>query len=255
MKHRNLTVRGKTDGFGCQYNAILSGMAFCEKHTNYNYIHTPFSSVSHGYTSKEDTAKLNKFIGIPDGRKGQTVYTAYKYLDKVFKNPCFYYDQIFRDIARRYYWQDKEPVDTDIVVHIRRGDMDQGYRRRFKKATRYQSNGFYNELIPSIVAQYPDDYAIIIHSEGEFSEFADIQRGWSRDISERVVWKLGKSFTSGCEFNLMTAFHDMVCAKVLVQSKSGLSYTAGLLNENNVHYMRGNKSTGQKIPLEGWILI
>lgn len=255
MKHRNLTIRGKTDGFGCQYNAVLSGMAFCEKHPSYKYIHTPFSSVSHGYTSKEDTAKLNKFIGIPDGRKGQTIHAPYKYVHKVFKNPRFYYDQIFRDLARCYYWQDKEPVDTDIVVHIRRGDMDKGYGRRFKKPTRYQSNGFYNELIPNIVAQYPDDYTIIIHSEGEFSEFDDIQQGWPRDISDRVIWKLGKSFISDCEFNLMTAFHDMVCAKVLVQSKSGLSYTAGLLNENSVHYMRGNKSTGQKIPLEDWILI
>ena len=74
---KNLTVAGKTDGFGCQYNAMLSGLAFCENNPEYNYIHTPFYSVSHawGWTKEEPkeswkkrTDELNEFIGIPDGR-------------------------------------------------------------------------------------------------------------------------------------------------------------------------------------------
>ena len=35
------TIVGKTDGFGAQYQAILSGIAYC-KFKNYIYIHTPF---------------------------------------------------------------------------------------------------------------------------------------------------------------------------------------------------------------------
>ena len=55
MGYKNLTVRGKTDGFGCQLNAKLSGLAFCYNHPNYRYIHTPFVSVSHGW--REETEK------------------------------------------------------------------------------------------------------------------------------------------------------------------------------------------------------
>ncbi len=39
MIYKNLTITGKTDGFGCQYNAVLSGMAFCDKHNSYRYVH------------------------------------------------------------------------------------------------------------------------------------------------------------------------------------------------------------------------
>lgn len=253
MNYKNLTIKGKTDGFGCQYNAVLSGMAFCDKHRGYRYIHTPFSSVSHGYTSKEKAEELNSFIGIPDNRHGKKIHISYKYMSKVFKNPVLYYDEAFLEKIRNYYWLNKKPVKSDIVVHIRRGDMHDKYC--YRGQTRYQSNQYYNSIIPKIVNQYSDSYTIAIHSEGEFKEFQDITLGWHKSITDRVVWKLGKSFDSNCRHNLISAFHDMVCAKVLVQSKSGLSYTAGLLNNNVTYFTRGNMSMGQKIPLKNWRII
>jgi hypothetical protein len=253
MKYKNLTIKGKTDGFGCQYNAILSGIAYCEKNAGYRYVHTPFSSVSHGYTSKEDSEKLNILTGIPNNSYGKKIHVAYKYMKNVFNNPKYYYDQAFRDKIREYYWKNKQPVNTDIVVHIRRGDMDKNYR--CKGTTRYIPNSYYNKLIPNIVRQYPDHYSITIHSEGEMSEFDGILKNWTKQMADRVIWKLGESFKSDCQFDLISAFHDMVCAKVLVQSKSGLSYTAGVLNKNLVYFMSGNRSVGQGIPLDDWIVI
>jgi len=253
MGYRNLTIRGKTDGFGCQYNAILSGIAFCDKHKGYRYIHTPFSSVSHGYTSREDSDTLDHFTGIPNNSHGRKIHTARKYMHQVFKNPKHYYDETFRNKIRGYYWKDKRAVNTDIVIHIRRGDIDKNYRHR--GTTRYQPNRYYNKLIPYIAERYPDNYSITIHSEGELSEFESILDNWNSQIANRVIWKLGQSFQSDCEFDLMTAFHDMVCAKVLVQSQSGFSYTAGMLNKNSVYFMTGNKSVGQTIPLGNWIVI
>ena len=42
----NYTIKGKNDGFGAQYQAIMSGIALC-KYKNYNYIHTPMKEIAH----------------------------------------------------------------------------------------------------------------------------------------------------------------------------------------------------------------
>ena len=40
------TITGKTDGFGAQYLAIMSGIAIC-KYKNYDYLHTPIKKLEH----------------------------------------------------------------------------------------------------------------------------------------------------------------------------------------------------------------
>ena len=40
------TITGKTDGFGSQYQAIMSGIAYCY-YNNYEYIHTPIIKMEH----------------------------------------------------------------------------------------------------------------------------------------------------------------------------------------------------------------
>ena len=42
----NYTITGKKDGFGAQYLAIMSGIAYC-KYKNYNYVHTPIKNMEH----------------------------------------------------------------------------------------------------------------------------------------------------------------------------------------------------------------
>ena len=37
---RIYTITGKTDGFGAQYHAIMSGIAICT-YKKYTYLHTP----------------------------------------------------------------------------------------------------------------------------------------------------------------------------------------------------------------------
>ena len=67
---QNLTIRGKTDGFGCQLNAVFSAIAFCEHDPNYVYVHTPFYSVSHGWgwEKDEENKKIDKAIGFANTR-------------------------------------------------------------------------------------------------------------------------------------------------------------------------------------------
>ena len=108
-------------------------------------------------------------------------------------------------------------------------------------------------MIPNIASCYPDSYPIVIHSEGEMEQFQSIKDGCPDSISERMIFKLGKeSDPSGCEHDMLSSFYEMVASKVLVQSKSGLSYCAGIFNAYNVHMPRGNHAMGQGEPLRHW---
>ena len=48
------------DGFGSQYQALMSGIAYCN-YKNYEYIHTPLKTVEH----TKNVKSLNNFIGMP----------------------------------------------------------------------------------------------------------------------------------------------------------------------------------------------
>ena len=248
MGYKNLTVRGKTDGFGCQLNAKLSGLAFCLNHPKYRYIHTPFSSVSHGWGEEADI--LNDFMGIPDNRHGKRVHAVYRAMNQVFADPNHFYNTATLEHMRKYYWSTSKPDKgkEEIVVHIRRGDVQinrGGDRRR-----RHVPNFWYNATIPVLAKRYPD-YKIAIHSEGDMDEFQSIMTDWSQDLVDRVSWKLSQPYVRHQQFDLLTAFHEMVTAKVFLQSKSGLSYTAGLYCEGDVFFLPSG-AKGQRIGLNHW---
>lgn len=254
----NYTIRGKTDGFGCQYNAILSGLAFCEHDPDYNYVHTPLRNVSHGWRDKHKVDELNEFIGIPDGRDGKKIHKAQYRNKTVFgdNRPSGWYDTKTLKKIRDHYRSTAKPLPCkqDIVVHIRRGDVQpdgNGSDRR----KRYTGNEWYRDRIPWVASMYPEDYTIAIHSEGEMVEFESIMDGWSTSLVNRTTWKLGKYWEHDIEFDLRAAFHDMVTAKVLVQSKSAFSYVAAILSEGDVFYYAGNKNGGQRYPLDHWRII
>jgi hypothetical protein len=250
---QNLTVRGKTDGFGCQLNAKLSGIAYCRKHDDcYRYVHTPFTTVSHGWTSKEDADRLNQFIGIPDNRNEYRIDCNKKYgCASVYKWPYNYYTHDTLDYIREMYWSTSKPknAETEMVAHIRRGDVqwqNGGDRRR-----RYVRNFWYNISLQKLFELYPDNYRLTIHSEGDMSEFESIMDGWSQDLVERTVWKLATDGNSNDQNNAIVAFHEMVTAKVLLGSKSGFSYCAGLYNEGDFFFLPSG-AKGQSQGLFHW---
>tara|TARA_R100000008_G_scaffold84430_2_gene71783 strand:+ start:4199 stop:5020 length:822 start_codon:yes stop_codon:yes gene_type:complete len=258
MGYRNLTIRGKRDGFGCQLNAVLSGLAFCYNHPNYRYVHTPFCSVSHGW--RENTDELNNLIGIPDGRHGKRIHVVYRYMAQVFKDPNHFYNTKTLDYIRQFYWSTPkpEPVKEDIVVHIRRGDVQR--HRGGDRARRYIPNAWYNATIPQLAKRYPDHYTIAVHSEGEMDEFKPIMDGWPEDLIQRTKWKLSKGTgvpevghvgAHDQEYILPVTFHEMVTAKVLLQSKSGLSYTASLYSEGDIFFLSSG-ANGQQTGLSHW---
>ena len=121
-KKKTYTICGKTDGFGAQYQAIISGIAYCF-YKNYKYIHTPIKTLEHN----ENVNDLNKFIGIPIKKNKKKIDIKKMYEPKVHwsNNPDKYYTKDVLNYIKKCYYSTKKPdVDSNsICIHIRRGDV------------------------------------------------------------------------------------------------------------------------------------
>tara|TARA_B110000008_G_scaffold171578_1_gene171226 strand:+ start:708 stop:1382 length:675 start_codon:yes stop_codon:yes gene_type:complete len=210
---KTLTIKGKSDGFGAQYQAILSGIAYCN-YMNYKYIHTPFSRMSHN----ENITNLNQFIGIPPSNETQIDIIEKCCGDVHFsKNPDIYYTPEVLTMIRTYYYSTNKPniKNPDIAIHIRRGDVKENNEKRFT------NNDQYKQIISVLLETYPN-YNITIFSEGKKEDFNDF-------INERIYFQLNT--------DIEDTFHSLVSAKILVTAKSSFSYCAALLNNNDIYYL------------------
>jgi hypothetical protein len=224
------TIKGKTDGFGAQYQAIMSGIAFCV-YKKYIYIHTDFIEMEHD----GDINKLNLFIGINNNHLINKNYTIEKIIVEPYSQlvhysntPSIYYTENVINILRTFYYSTKKPCidNIDIAIHIRRGDVDKIMSERFT------SNNIYYQIIKSLKLKYPN-YNIIIFSEGKYEDFKDFE------LDEKH-FKLNT--------DIEETFHSLVKAKVLVMAKSSFSYSAAILNSNIIYY----QDFWHK-PLENWL--
>lgn len=211
---KTLTIKGKCDGFGAQYQAIMSGIAYCN-YMNYKYIHSPFQKMAHDGNPE----KLNEFIGISSPSYETNVDMTVKCCGEVHfsKNPDMYYNIHVISILQKYYYSTPKPniIIPNIAVHIRRGDVNENNEKR------YTTNDQYKEILSFLLEKYPYD-TITIFSEGKIDDFHELQQ-------ERVHFKLNDSIEE--------SFHSLVTAKVLVMAKSSFSYSAALLNQNIVYYI------------------
>lgn len=215
------TITGKTDGFGAQYMAVMSGIAFC-KYNNYIYVHTPFTQMEHDV----DINKLNLFIGINNDHliinnllpiNNNIIANDYSKEVLYSNNPNIYYTDQVINILQDYYYSTEKPIieNIDIAIHIRRGDVT-----KQKLQFRYTSNEIYNKIIKSLKTKYPL-YNITIFSEGNYNDFKDLE------INQNNL-KLN--------IDIIETFHSLVSAKILVMAKSSFSYSAGILNKNIIYY-------------------
>jgi hypothetical protein len=249
MGYRNLTVSGKTDGFGAQLNCKLSAIAFCICHKGYRYIHRPFTSVSHGFRDEKEVAKCNWLFPHPDNRHGKKIHIRRPFgVDSVFFKPNIYYLPHVLDHIRNIYWSNKERKTLkQIAVHVRRGDIGALKRRKHRDGiNRWQSNKYYSELIPRIAIKYPTNIPIAIYSQGKEEEFENIVDEWPDELRDRIVFRLGnyKQIFPKNFVGMIDAFQEMTASEVFVQSRSSLSYCCGLLNSNDVWMENG--STGKR---------
>tara|TARA_B100000123_G_scaffold222402_1_gene170983 strand:- start:281 stop:1051 length:771 start_codon:yes stop_codon:yes gene_type:complete len=220
------SIHGKKDGFGAQYQAILSGIAWAN-YKNYEYVHKPLNKISHNQKKDE----LNDFIGIPYKNNSKSDLIQ-KYSSEVHfsKIPDIYYTPEILKKIRNYYYSTSKPLiknNNYIAIHIRRGDVDKSNMKR------YTDSNYYKKIIMFLKKKYPN-IKIKIFSQGKLEDF--------KDLDNNCIFELNK--------DIKYTFHSMVIAKVLVTAKSSFSYCAGLLNENEIYYINFWHK-----PLKKWKLI
>ena len=103
-----------------------------------------------------------------------------------------------------------------------------------KSAKRYTSNSYYNKIIKFLNYKYPT-YNIVIFSEGSIKDFNELK-------GKNLSFKLNKSIEE--------TFHSLVSAKILVTAKSSFSYSAAILNSNEIYYINFWHK-----PLKSWKII
>lgn len=210
-----LTITGKKDGFGSQYQSIMSGIAYAS-YKKYKYFHTPMSVVSHA----QDSQTLNKFIGVRSDnniKSTDRVNIKMPYVSEVHRSnkPSIFYNKSVISKIKSMYYSTPKPKQCpfDIAIHIRRGDVKNGMR--------YTDNKTYLKYIKMLISKYPT-YTIGIYSEGNESDFRILKL-------PRVTFRLN--------LNLINTFHELVTAKILLMSKSSFSYSAAILSNGIVYYI------------------
>jgi hypothetical protein len=220
---KTYTIAGRTDGFGGQYQGIMSGIAICE-YNKYRYVHTPLINVE----ASSDVGALNKLIGIPSSNPEiPMIREVFSNEVHYSKTPSIYYTPSVISKIREWYYMTEKPMiePVDIAIHIRRGNVNSKVH-----SDRYTSNETYANIIRALKAKYPS-YKIHIFSEGSIDDFVDLEADSFR-LNEDI-----------CK-----TFHSMICAKVLVTARSSLSYSAAILNANTVYY-----HDFWHAPLDNWL--
>lgn len=241
MGYKNLTICSR-DGFGSQYLKKMYGFGFCVNVPRYRYIHTPFTSIQH--LSPEYVPLMNDFIGWDHQRA--KIHVRFDKLHKCFPNPnSFFTDFVVDRIRANYYKNSKEEFNSEkdcIVIHIRRGDVNQHSRNRGAKR-RFVENNWYVEKLKKIIAK--NNEKIIIHTFGTNDVLENLKDSL---INANIYEKIEIRFNQ----EIRKVFNDMVYAKKFFMAKSSLSYIAGILNENEVFFQSGINDAQSQNPLHRW---
>jgi hypothetical protein len=216
-----------TDGFGAQFQAIISSVIYAELN-NYRYVYTPFCSMEHNYfNDTEFLAKkehLINFIGNFEINTDTTTYstTACKAFFDAHVSPCAQsvsltkIKEIFR--ANKNSTNDFGNNNLNIVIHIRRHNQHDS--RTLGTDT---PDKFFMDMIKSLRTVYAKQNPLFhIHSQGNITDFNVFR-------APDTVLHLNESIED--------TFTAMVLADVLVISQSSFSYTAGLLSDGIVYYI------------------
>lgn len=246
-----VTCRGKTDGVGAQAMAAISAMAMA-KLAGCRYYHSPFTSMSHAESGREDWARRwERFLDLGAGERPVPVDVELVSLAAAVANPDAYAgrsiviaERVFglpqgigwpirdrlRDELRAKYWGNaKEAIPSHraaagltAAIHVRRGDVSQN-----RHSQRYLTDAAVLRQIDRLrraTAPFGQGLTVNVYSEGAAEGF--------RAFAE-----------AGCKLHISAdtfeTFHNLVTADILVSATSTFSYVAGLLSRGIVLDHRG----------------
>tara|TARA_Y100000389_G_C17450032_1_gene514146 strand:+ start:617 stop:2518 length:1902 start_codon:yes stop_codon:yes gene_type:complete len=245
-----MTIKGKTDGFGSQLQAIFSLIAYCN-YKGYTYVHTPMYAMHHNDDNIENFPDyMNNFINIESHFPSIKDLTNYEksivhnvkegeFVHGSFHPEYFYNDSILKLLQNIYFSKSKPDLTYDsnyinLAIHIRRGDVS-----NTKHLSRFTTNKDYINILQKINL---DNTAIHIFSEGDDSDFQDIVASFPNN---KIVMHMND--------NIQLSFHYLVMADILVIAKSSFSYCAALINSGKI--IANNIRGWWHKPLKRWLIV
>jgi hypothetical protein len=221
---------------GHQFVEWLVGYIFC-KNNNYIFYHHDFT-----FNAKNTDKILNLSYGeklynnyrgniltinnmsfqeyLNSNSEDLYVYDWYNKQENIFNvtNEMLINENIRNILRTKYYSNNIEKNNYDIIaIHIRRDDVrkDNQY-----SIDRYINIKYFIDILEKLYLEYPT-YEIKIFSSNIDEDFYAIKNTPFKNISFHINDSLEKTL------------HYMINSKILITSKSGLSFIASLISENN----------------------
>jgi hypothetical protein len=223
-----VSIYPRSDGFGAQFQNILTCILFAEHHGLY-YIHVPINSIEHNYNNDPNyLSKIEELINLqnyfPFLSNINIITLTTDILYPYFENnidKCLESDALKK--IKKIFWSNKNKNHfnnncINISVHIRRkNECD----NRVEGTN--NPDDYYINLIKKIRVEYKDkDIKFNIYSQGSIVDF-------EKYISDDTVFHINEDICS--------TFIGLVGADILIMSASSLSYSAAILNDGIIYYL------------------
>ena len=230
----------RSDGFGAQFQNIIWTYIYC-KMNDFEFYYLPFSKMEHNYDNdkyfiknKEYFINFDKHFNLANNNYNQLdTKKCYKFIEENINT--YHFIKNLNVIKNIFYKNKINPYDKDvfnIALHIRMPnshDNGQSYGYIFDK-------NYYLNIINKIVDKYNNkNIKIHIFSQGKIENFEEYK-------NELTQFYLNEDVES--------TFLYFCFADILITSKSSLSYTAALLNNNEIYYTKFWHP-----PLKNWNII
>ncbi|NND33086.1 MAG: hypothetical protein HKN76_10885 [Saprospiraceae bacterium] len=250
--HRNSFITADWNervGTGCQSLGIYSAFLYSHMH-KLPYLHSPLKVVDHNYNQDQKfEQKIENFLQFSKGEKlinevnlpvvhldniGEII--SFLFRSKILNNghPIIFHKRHYHEwadahadkyleiqnklrekfIAGSVNYRKHQVTEgkINVVVHIRRGDVDAS------NAYRYTSNSFIREQMENLQTS--------LLQTGSLAEFHIYSQGIPADFSD--LDDLAQLHLNG---NIFDDFYNLVHADILIVARSSFSYSAAILSK------------------------
>lgn len=231
-----------TDGFGSQFQSILSVIFVCWEEKK-EFIYTPLFRIQHNYDDDpEYMDKLESVMNLKNNFRTMDQLTpnetnmVEKMDDHNYKSKIDAYIEKYLNTdslqkIRTIFWENKDRNvfknnKINIAIHIRRPNfVDEGvleeHNKQFGVWKRFHTDEYFLLGIHHLREQYPKD-RVMFHIYSQKNARSNFDAFNAPDIVLHIDEDVGDSFV------------QMVAADLLITSASSLSYVAGWLSEGTV---------------------
>lgn len=235
-----------TDGFGAQYQKIVSTYIYC-KLKGLIYKYTPFTQIEHNYNNdplfiEKKEKFINLYNNIPLVTNEDNIVNIIPYREVLIwlsslENLNKACASEHMDFIKKCFWQNKDRDvyknnKKNIAIHIRREnshDLGQAGERITTP------DAYYLSIIEIIRKKYNNtNLHFHIYSQGNIENFKIYE---ANDTIMHINEEIEKTFV------------ELVGADILVTSPSSFSYVAALLSDGEIYY-----KNFWCIPRSSWII-